>query len=128
MPALHYGKSGRDTAPDSPGSSKITAKKFALTNNLMSSILKQTVYAMTDDFCNRTATRARKFGYAPKAAIRIARFCYIFMLFLRGLMGPICVPSNVENLLNRGHGINSPGVRASLQLLSFTRQRRSPAL
>jgi len=44
---------------------------------------------------------------------------------LRGL--PIAVPS-VENLLNRGHGNTSWGVRASLQLLSFTLHHRSPAL
>jgi hypothetical protein len=103
---------------------------------------------MTEDFCNRTARRIRKIGHAPKTAVRIARFCHVSMVSVCGMMGamldpslksmageegenplrlPIAVPS-VENLLNRGHGINSPGVRASLQLLSFTIQRRSPAL
>ncbi|WAC05997.1 MAG: hypothetical protein OS112_05035 [Methanoregula sp.] len=82
---------------------------------------------MTEDFCNRTARRLGKIGYAPKTAVRIARFCYIFMLFLRGLMGPIAIPS-VENLLERGYGKNFLGARTSLQLLSFTIQRRSPAL
>ena len=40
---------------------------------------------------------------------------------------PIAVPS-VENLPDCGHGNFSMSVRASLQLLSFTIQRRSPAL
>jgi hypothetical protein len=104
---------------------------------------------MTEDFCNRTARRIRKYGHAPKAAVRIARFCYVSMMSVSGVMGamldpslksmagqedislrglPMNVPSNVENLLNRGHGNTSPGVRASLQLLSFTIQRRLPAL
>jgi hypothetical protein len=104
---------------------------------------------MTEYFCNRTARRIRKIGHAPKAAVRIARFCYVSMMSVSGVMGamldpslksmagqedislrglPIAVPSNVENLLNRGHGNTSLGVRASLQLLSFTIQRRSPAL
>ncbi len=102
---------------------------------------------MTEDFCNRTARRTVKLGYAPKAAIRIARFCYVSMLSVSGVMGamldpsmksmareedislrglPIAVPS-VENLLNRGHGNFSLGVRASPYPLSFSIQRRSPA-
>jgi hypothetical protein len=40
---------------------------------------------------------------------------------------PVAVPS-VENLPDCGHGNFSMSVRASLQLLSFTIQRRSPAL
>ena len=103
---------------------------------------------MTEDFCKRTARRIRKYGYALKTAVRISRFCYVSMMSVSGMMGamldpslksmagqedislrglPIAVPS-VENLLNRGHGNNSPGVRASLQSLSFTIQRRLPAL
>ncbi|WAC05135.1 MAG: hypothetical protein OS112_00480 [Methanoregula sp.] len=103
---------------------------------------------MTEDFCNRTARRIRKIGYAPKVAARIARFCHVSMLSVCGLMGamldpsmksmageegerplrlPMMVPS-VEILLNRGHGNISLGVRAPLQLLIFTIQRRPPAL
>jgi len=126
---------------------------------------------MTEDFCNRTARRIRKFGHAPKTAVRIARFCHVSMVSVCGallfvsyqsragvekessgsfdpMMGamldpslksmageedislrrlPIAVPS-VENLLNRGHGNTSLGVRASLHLLSFTIHHRSPAL
>jgi len=104
---------------------------------------------MTEDFCNRTARRIRKFGHAPKAAVRISRFCYVSMMSVCGVMGamldpslksmagqedislrglPMAAPSDVENLPDCGHGNNSPGVRASLQLLSFTIQHRSPAL
>lgn len=104
---------------------------------------------MTDDFCNRTARRIGKLGYAQKDAAEISRFCYVSMVSVSGVMGamldpslksmageederllrlPMNVPSDVENLLNRGYGINSPGVRASLQLLSFTIQPRLPAL
>jgi hypothetical protein len=99
---------------------------------------------MTEDFCHRTARRIRKFGHAPKTAVRIARFCHVSMMSVCGVMGamldpsiksmageegesslrlPIAVPS-VENLLECGHGKNSLGVRASLQLLSFTIQHR----
>ena len=103
---------------------------------------------MTEDFCTRTARRIRKFGYAPETAVRTARFCYVSMISVCGVMGamldpsvksmageederllrlPIAAPSG-ENLLNRGHGNTSLGVRASLQLLSFTLHHRSPAL
>jgi hypothetical protein len=103
---------------------------------------------MTEGFCARTARRIRKFGYAPKAAVRISRFCYVSMMSVSGMMGamldpsmksmageederllrlPIAVPS-VENLLECGHGKFSMSTRASLHLLSFTIQRRSPAL
>jgi hypothetical protein len=82
---------------------------------------------MTEGFCARTARRIQKIGYAPKDAARLSKTCYLFMLFLRGLMGPLMVPS-VENLLECGQGKFSMSTRASLHLLSFTIQRRSPAL
>jgi len=69
---------------------------------------------MTEDFCNRTARRTRKLGYAPKVAVRIARFCYIFMLFLRGLMGPFGVSSYGLNYISSGSGKFSPGARAGM--------------
>jgi len=103
---------------------------------------------MTEDFCNRTARRMRRHGYAKKVAHCYARFFYVSMLSVCGVMGtmldpsvksmageedesplqlPIAVPS-VENLPDCGHGNFSQGVRASLHLLSFTLQHRSPAL
>jgi hypothetical protein len=64
----------------------------------------------------------------PQKARFYSRFFFFSMLLACAAMGALHVPSEVMNLLNRGHGNNSLGVRASLQLLSFTGQRRSPAL
>jgi len=41
---------------------------------------------MTEDFCKRTARRIRKFGYAPQAAVRISRFCYVSMMSVCGAL------------------------------------------
>ena len=41
---------------------------------------------MTEDFCNRTARRIEKIGYAPKTAVRIARFCHVSMVSVCGAL------------------------------------------
>ena len=90
---------------------------------------------MTEDFCKRTARRIRKFGYAPKEAVRISRFCYVSMLSVCGVMGSMldpslvslveeddislrqlsfCVPSQGMNVLATGSGDFSLGAPAGI--------------
>jgi hypothetical protein len=42
---------------------------------------------MSLDFCTRTTRKLRKIGYEKKVARRIAKFCYISMMFTCGLFG-----------------------------------------
>jgi hypothetical protein len=90
---------------------------------------------MTEDFCKRTARRIRKFGYAPKASVRISRFCYVSMMSVCGVMGsmldpsllsladeedislprlPFCVPLHGMNILATGFGNFSSGAPAGM--------------
>jgi len=69
---------------------------------------------MTLNFCTQTARKIRRLGYAHKVADRISRFCYIFMLFLRGLMGPLCVPSQGMNGVATGSWNFSSGASAGM--------------
>lgn len=81
---------------------------------------------MTEVFCARTARRIQRLGYAKKKAAWLSKVCYCFMLFLRGLMGPIAVPS-VENIPERRQGTMYPGAPADRIPLFFAIQRRLPA-
>ena len=101
---------------------------------------------MTEDFCKRIARRTRKFGYAPKASVRISRFCYVSMLSVCGVMGAMldpslvslaeeddislrqlsfCVPSHGMNILATGSGDFSLGAPAGIiSPVSFHIHRR----
>jgi len=100
---------------------------------------------MTEDFCKRTARRIRKFGYAPKAAVRISRFCYVSMVSVCGVMGamldpsmksmagevderllllPKCVPSHGMNGVATGFGDISSGAPAGMISPAFSGLRR----
>ena len=81
---------------------------------------------MTEVFCARTARRIQRLGYAKKKAAWLSKVCYCFMLFLRGLMGPIAVPS-VQVDPERRHGMRVLRARAARIPLSFAIQRRLPA-
>jgi len=80
---------------------------------------------MTLNFCTRTARKIRRLGYAPKVAVRLSGLCYLFMLFLRGLMGPIGIPSQV--LINQitGSGKFFSGARAGISSPDFSGIRRN---
>jgi len=78
---------------------------------------------MTEDFCNRTARRIRKFGHTPKTAIRIARFCYVSMMSVCCFFG-FCVTQSGQILADTGSGIIAAGPRAVLSVPAFSRIHR----
>jgi hypothetical protein len=80
---------------------------------------------MTLNFCTGTARKIRRLGYAHKVADRISRFCYIFMLFLRGLMGPIGIPSQVLIHQITGSGKFFTGARAGIISPGFSGLRHN---
>jgi hypothetical protein len=75
---------------------------------------------MTLNFCTRTARKIRRLGYARKAAARYAGLFYIFMLLVRGIMGPMNVPSQVMLYRITGSGEMSAGARAGSASPAFS--------
>lgn len=74
---------------------------------------------MREDYCTKTSRKLRDLGYAPKPALRFARFFFIIMMSVCGLMGIYYVLSQVENISITGYG-NYSGARAGLVSPDFS--------
>jgi hypothetical protein len=74
---------------------------------------------MTRNFCTKTSRKLRDLGYAPKPALRFARFFFIIMMSVCGLMGIYYLLSQVENNWITGSG-NYSGARAGLVSPDFS--------
>ena len=74
---------------------------------------------MTQDFCTKTSRKLRDLGYAPKPALRFARFFLFIQVSVCGLMGIYELLSQVENNRITGSG-NYSGARAGLVSPDFS--------
>ena len=74
---------------------------------------------MTRNFCTRTARRITKLGYAPKVAIRYARFFFFSMLSVCAAMGVLNVPSNALIESITGSGKSPAGARTGISSPDF---------
>ncbi|MGA2912129.1 MAG: hypothetical protein ABSE07_01285 [Methanoregula sp.] len=78
---------------------------------------------MTRDFCTDTSRKIRKFGYARKPAIRLARVILSLQVSVCGLMGVYELLSQVENNRNAGSGKWFSGARAGIVSPAFFARR-----
>jgi len=78
---------------------------------------------MTQDFCTDTSRKIRRLGYAPKPAIRFARFFFSILMSVCGLMGMYYLLSQIENNQITGSGEWFSGARAGRGSPDFSGRR-----
>jgi hypothetical protein len=69
---------------------------------------------MTQDYCTKTSREIRNLGYAPKTALRFARFFFFIQVSVCGLMGIYYLLSQVENNRITGSGKWFSGARTGI--------------
>ena len=69
---------------------------------------------MREDYCTKTSRKLRDLGYAPKPALRFARFFLFIQVSVCGLMGIYELLSQVENISIAGSGEWLSGARAGM--------------
>ena len=78
---------------------------------------------MSLDYCTKISREIRKLGYAPKTALRFARFIFIIQVSLCCLMGINEILSQVEHNRNTGSGELFSGARAGTVSPDFSGRR-----
>ncbi|MFZ1128919.1 hypothetical protein [Methanoregula sp.] len=78
---------------------------------------------MSVDFCTRVTRKIVKHGYEKKVARRIAKFCFIAMMFTCGLFG-LFERVKAPIYLNTGFGMHAAGARAGNVSPAFSLIRR----
>jgi hypothetical protein len=78
---------------------------------------------MTQDYCTETSRKIRDLGYAPKPALRFARFFFCIQVSVCSLMGIYELLSQVEHNRIAGSGEYVSGARAGMVSPDFSGRR-----